>query len=221
MITVACVLRVDEGSRYSEEDVKKLKKGIEKFLSSDHKFVCLTNVEISGISSIPLIGNFKGWWSKLELFRKNLFSSDVFYIDLDMIICNELDSLISLCKSQKDFLMLNHFKDDTPGSGIMYWSKDYDYSYLWTKFIENSDEYIEKYNKHPNLGDQAFIRDNVKLSHFKDLKGFDSNWFQWLNYKDNIPHSACKILIGCGHKMKPSNPKFRKNHFVKKYWKDI
>jgi len=219
MITIACVLRVDEGSRYNINDVKKLKKGFEVFLDTDHRFVCLSNIVIPMIETIPLVTDLKGWWSKIELFRPNLFDSDVFYIDLDMVICNDLLPFLNLCQGH-DFLMLNHIKDSTPGSGIMYWQKN-DHSYIYDKFMKDPARYQQKYTRHPKLGDQAFISENIEYSFFNDIQGFNKDWLQWLDYKENVVHPDTKILIGCGNKLKPSNPKFRKNLTVNKFWRNI
>ena len=122
-LTVVCVLRTPPNighdlkqKKYSEIDVLKLKTATDKFISIEHKFVCLSDIEIPSITTIPLIGNTPGWWAKIELFRPDLFSGPVLYIDLDTVICNELDTIIESCVGKK-FVGLKEPKHNIFNSG--------------------------------------------------------------------------------------------------------
>jgi hypothetical protein len=65
-------------------------------LSIPHEFVCLTNVNIDGVHTIPLRHRWPGWWSKIELFGPALRSADrVMYLDLDVLITGSLDEMAS------------------------------------------------------------------------------------------------------------------------------
>jgi hypothetical protein len=218
-LTVICVLRYDEGCPYGADDVLKLKNGFDRFLSIDHDFVCLTNITNLPITTIPLISQSTGWWSKLELFRKDLFDGPVFYIDLDMVICADLNPIIERCVAENFVMLSNHEysvnKDNMPASGVMYWNGDF--SYLWEEYSKDPLHWQKTYNKHPKLGDQAFISDRVKWKSFFEISGIDKRWFTWLDKKMSTLADT-KILIGEGKKRKPSNPEFQNNTFIKKYW---
>lgn len=221
MITIVCVFRYDEGTRYTDQDVLLLKKGFSKFLTKPHKFVCLTNKKIADVETIPLISDHKGWWAKLELFRKGLFTTPVFYIDLDMLLFDNIDEVIEKCQGEKFLMLSNHEysvnKDNAAASGIMYW--DGDYSYLWEEFSKKPEQYINEYSKHPRLGDQAFTCERVSWKSFFEIQGFRKEWFWWLNLK-RPPHPLTKILIGEG-KRKFDNPKYKKLPWVQKKINEI
>jgi hypothetical protein len=218
-ITIACVLRTPDQNvpeskkkHYGPSDVLKLKKAFETFLSIDHDFVCLTDQEIPGVKTIPLIGNTPNWWAKIELFRPGLFAGPVFYCDLDMVICNPLDEMMLLLPGD-NFLMLNH------GSGVLYWEGDY--SFLWDRYLQNPFDTWKQYSKKPKIGDQGFIYDNVenKKSIFM-IEGFNKNWL--FLYKGNVhPPKESKILIFNGYKHKPNKGGYDSHPLIKKYWTDI
>lgn len=91
---VACVLWVGEFRKrsYSPLWVQRLRNMVARNLG-EHCFVCLSNIEVEGVETIPLRDNLPGWWSKLELFRPGLFpeGSRVLAIDLDTVIVDDLE----------------------------------------------------------------------------------------------------------------------------------
>lgn len=223
-ITVVCVLRTpldlgnkDKQKQYSKVDVLKLKKAFEKFLTIDHNFVCLSDRKIPNVDTIMLSGETPGWWAKIELFRPNLFTTPVLYIDLDMVICNDLNSLVDECYGNK-FLMLKDPKVGTPGSGIMYWEGDY--SYLWDMYCSDAVAIQERYRRKPKIGDQAFIADNIEYSFFVDLKNVKSEWFCTLKF-NTIPHPDSKILICVGLGNKLHREEYNNHEWVNKFWRNL
>ena len=106
MITVACVYwkgRFRGRERvFNPKWVSILKNMVERNLDVPHRFVCLSNVEVP-CERIPLINNWPGYWSKVELFRPNIFKGRVLYLDLDVLVMQnllpffEFDSPFALC----------------------------------------------------------------------------------------------------------------------------
>lgn len=97
-LTVVCVLW--EGNfrtrNYTFNWVYKLKRMVVRNLTIPHNFVCLTNTksktpDIDGLHILPLINNWPGWWSKVEIFRPGLFEGRILYLDLDMLIIDNID----------------------------------------------------------------------------------------------------------------------------------
>ena len=90
---------VDKENRdYSPKDVWNLYKSVKKHLSVDFNFYVLTNdleSEYPG-QVIPLIHNWPGWWSKMELFREDLPPGRYLYIDLDAFAIRSLNPLFSI-----------------------------------------------------------------------------------------------------------------------------
>lgn len=87
------------GTRYGSEYVNKLYKGIIKNTKHQVKFICYTEDESGieeGVIIKPLIEkDWKGWWGKASLFSEdNGLEGKVMFIDLDMIVINNIDSLL-------------------------------------------------------------------------------------------------------------------------------
>lgn len=167
MITVACVLR--SGGVYTAEWVRKLRDGVARHLTIEHRFVCLSDVSVP-CERIPLIGQDQGasgrasngwivhprWWSKLELFRPGLFDGPVLYFDLDTLIVGSLDAIAS---HDHTFTGLSDFNSGRFGSGAMAWNGDY--SHLWTTFEPGRHifQYDQIEPRKGRVGDQAYIED--------------------------------------------------------------
>lgn len=215
-ITVACVLRTPNKSPthkakvYSLLDVIKLKKMFNKHLSIPYKFVCLSDQDLDEIETIKLIGNTPSWWAKIELFRPNIFETPVFYIDLDMVICNNLDPIIKACKGH-NFVNLGDSKKGVFGSGIIYFEGDH--SDLWKKYVNDPLLYQKKYNKKPRYGDQAFIEDNKQFEVLTEIANINPNWFHRLKF-NSIPHVDSKVLVAAGKGNKLHRKEYKSHPWI-------
>lgn len=157
-LTVACVYR--PGGGFTDEYVFRLRDGLEKHSYVHDRFVCLTNQRLKGIETAPLINNWIGWWSKLELFRKGLFSGRVAYFDLDTMIVGDISDLIS---DPHDFICLTNWKGNGThvGSGVMGWNADLDFSYIYAAFHPRViPEYEKGWEK---WGDQGFVQSHLRI----------------------------------------------------------
>ena len=139
-VCVTCVLR--SGGDYTEEYVHRLQRNIAKHLPIEHDFVCLTDVpETIHCKTVALKHNWPGWWSKIELFRPDLFKGydRVIYFDLDTIAVGDLSGLVTEpCK----FAMLRGFRNPKRrGSGVMVWEGDHSFIYqnLMGKSLDKDD----------------------------------------------------------------------------------
>jgi len=111
-LNIICVLWQGKfrGRDYTVQDVSRLYRMACKWTKQPFDFTCLTNV--SYLEFEPLMEsarqvekpadhiilsklnfNLPGWWSKLELFRKNLLNGRSLYLDLDSIVCGNLDEV--------------------------------------------------------------------------------------------------------------------------------
>ena len=98
MMNFVCVLRQDPATKkhpgfYDKEWVNKLRNGVKRNYSKPFNFVCLSNVE-TDVETIPLESDFTNWWAKLEIFRPNLFTGPVTYLDLDIVLCNNFTNIL-------------------------------------------------------------------------------------------------------------------------------
>lgn len=220
-ITVACVLRTPPEDKpgkqkvYGNIDVVRLKKGVDNFLKIDHDFVCLTDRTDIEVPTIPLIGNTPAWWAKLELFRPKLFKNPVLYIDLDMVICGNLDEMVQQFFGNP-FMLLGDSRKGVMGSGMIYFEGTH--SDLWGIYISDPKGYQKKYAKKPRYGDQAFIEDHKSFKAMNET--VNPNWFQKLTF-DTIPHPDSKILICVGKGNKLHRPEYQRHGWVNTYWRFV
>lgn len=158
-ITVALVLRTG-GNIYDHRYVNTVATNILKNTTLDINIACLTN-DATGIDRnlvsqiIPLKHNYKGWWSKIELFRPGIFTTDrVFFIDLDTVIVANIDELLlndSVFSGIRDLYHL-HFMQ----TGIMSWNPKYNHQ-VYEQFVPRSLDIMNHYA----AGDSKWIRENL------------------------------------------------------------
>ena len=192
-----CVLRKGGKVGYDATWVEKLKNSVARNLTLEHKFVCLSDVDVP-CNQIPLIGTGAGFWAKLELFRPGLFTGPVLYIDLDTVICSNIDDIVNRIKDQQ-FVMLLETDKDVVSSAVMWWQGDH--SYIWNQYIETPEELLkEQYSKMPKYGDQAFIQDYTKYTLLQEH--IPEAWVGWSSQRV-VPTDA-KILIFRKVSQKPS-----------------
>jgi hypothetical protein len=197
MINVVCVLRHGGKVGYDATWVEKLKNSVARNLTIDHKFICLSDVDVP-CERIPLIGTGVGFWSKLELFRPGLFNDPVLYIDLDTVICDNIDGIVANVSNQ-NFVMLKETDKNVVSSAVMWWKGDH--SYLWEKYTNIPSNIIKnEYSKMPRYGDQAFIEDYTSHTLLQDH--IPEHWISWSSQKE-IP-TDFKILIFRKVSQKPS-----------------
>jgi hypothetical protein len=210
MINVVCVLRQGGKVGYNSSWVEKLKNSISRNLNLPYRFICLSDCDVD-CYRIPLISTGRGYWSKIELFRPNLFDGPVLYIDLDNVICGRLDGMIEKIKNEK-FVMLKEYDTGIISSSVMWWNGDY--SNLWVEWLKNSPKYWKTvYSNMPKLGDQAFIEDRIKFSVLQDL--VPETWIDWSNKTQ--PNQDAKILIFRKPGQKPNT--MLDHPLVKEHWK--
>lgn len=145
---IASVLKT--GGEYVPEHVYNLRDMCKDFMPA-HQFVCLTDATLKGTDSAPLEHGWKGWWSKLELFK---LQGPCLYLDLDTILVSDCTPLVDAAKD-KSFVVLRDFYRGytlTPinpkaiGSGMMYWKDSM--RFLYESYLQSSVDYD---------GDQDFI----------------------------------------------------------------
>jgi len=121
--TIVSVLRT--GGDYGPDHVVALQAGVRRHLPCPHRFLCLSNIAISGVETRPLQRpSWPGWWSKMEMFSPLTHDlGDFLYLDLDTVIVGELTEIATVGV----FTVLRDFyhrgrpdRQDWIGSGLMY-----------------------------------------------------------------------------------------------------
>jgi hypothetical protein len=199
MINVVCVLRTGGKVGYDASWVEKLHRGVTKHLSVPHQFVCLSDCEVP-CKRITLENSGKGFWSKIQLFKPELFVGPVLYLDLDTVICNSLDPIVERIQAQ-EFVMWYEADKHIHSSAFMWWRKDH--SWLWKLYQQQSPEHwANQYSSPPLYGDQAFVSERVRHTLLTDH--CPSEWFHIASRRDIDNLSDVKMLMFRKTSQKPS-----------------
>ena len=138
-LTVICVLR--SSPEYDASWVEKLKNGVERNMTVPHVFKCLSDVEVP-CERIPMVEDWPGWWSKIELFRPGVITGKTLYLDLDTVILSNIDHLTNF---KHDFAMMRNLNAPyMPGSAVMWFGKP------------PSSEVYDRFKKDPHNSVMAF-----------------------------------------------------------------
>ena len=140
------------GDSYNISHVYKIQEMVKKYVTIDHEFCCLTNEVGLNCKTIPLEYDNYGWWNKLELYK---IPGPVFYLDLDTIILDNIDDILTNLKGRqlslyfyprnlraynRELLQPDRFNNKRwiheMVSSMMYWSGDM--SFLWRHVQELS-----------------------------------------------------------------------------------
>lgn len=86
------------GDKYSSDYVNKLYSMVQRHITIRHRFTCFVD-DPKGIDKkvycVPLMRPVMlGWWNKLNFFK--LKDERVLFLDLDIIILNNIDSLLEI-----------------------------------------------------------------------------------------------------------------------------
>ena len=166
-VTILCVLK--SGGDFNISHVERLKQMVEKNITLPHNFVCLTDFNINPVicESIQLSDNLKGWWSKVELFRKELTKTERnIYFDLDTVITGNLDSMI---KIDEDFIGLKIFygKDKKQlNSSFMSWRNDGSFDFIYSMF---GAEHIAQFRGDQDYVAWRILNQKKSFKHWQDL----------------------------------------------------
>lgn len=143
MITVVCLYKgKPDYSEYDVSYVYKLRGYVSEYLPNAG-FVCLSDTEIDGIDTIPIEHDFgrngSPGWCKIELF-KHFREGKFLFIDLSVIVRGDLSKIAELdgFRMVRDFVNRSFYS-----SCVMVWEGDH--SYIFDKFVENSDKYEIEY----------------------------------------------------------------------------
>lgn len=199
MLNVVCVLKQGGKVGYDASWVAKLQAMVSRNLTIPHRFVCLSDCAVS-CEQLPLDNVGEGFWAKLQLFKPGLFTGPTLYLDLDTVICQNIDSIVERMQDQQ-FVMWYEADKDIHSSAIMWWQGDY--SYLWNTYIERPNYWADLYRHPPLYGDQALISQHTRHELITNL--VDPSWFHQTSKRDSEQDlSHVKILMFRKVHTKPS-----------------
>ena len=206
MLTVACVLK--SGGIYDGEWVRILQASVARNLSYEHRFVCLTDMDVD-CESIAFENDWPGWWSKIELFRPELFEDAVLYLDLDTVIVGNIDEL----PVGRGFCTVRDYSGKGICTTAMAWRDDLSaiYRRFWAEPRFQMDRF--RYWENGNIGDQGFIYETL---HAPAIQCWPRKWVASFKHhcRGGLPDEA-KVVAFHGQ------PKCNEVHdeWVKQNWR--
>ena len=166
---------------------------------AEYEFVCLSDDDrVPGY--IPFQYNYPTWWSKMEMFRPDIIDDDIFYVDLDTVVRNDITEELKSIEQLDSLTMLSDFyKPENPASGVMFVPNSIR-QYIWNQWLTNTPSNIIATMR----GDQDFIG-----SLFSDVQRFDEVIDkEWIcSYKAHIKKSHPKHI-------RPANIDYKKSKIV-------
>jgi hypothetical protein len=178
MITVLCVRF---GTKYGIEYVERLRNMVTRHLTVPFEFVCLTD-DSTPIKGVRLIvqknaGYHRAWWHKIHMFDPSLpLQERILYLDLDVVIINNIDKLFSNNGNFYGILDFNRkFNKDykSLNSSVLLWNYQTQ-NIIWDNFVSNSSDALKLH------GDQDWIWKLKK----EEIKFWPVDWIQ--SYKWEI-----------------------------------
>lgn len=139
--TPVCVLR--SGGDFKPEHVTRLGRMVPKL-------VCMTDMDVTGVPTLPLLEMWPGWWSKLEAFGPQI-KGDVLLIDLDTLI-------IRMPPMPTETTVLRDFtRPQYMGSGFMYLTQN-DRERCYSAFTGDPEGHMARCTTSEAWGDQGFLQ---------------------------------------------------------------
>jgi alpha-N-acetylglucosamine transferase len=171
------------------------------------------------VEVIQLKNNWPGWWAKMEMFRPDLPMGKTLFLDLDLVILENLDELI---EQDTEFMIC-------PAIGKPRRQEEnkikvgYNASVILFERGEITEKIYNEFNTDPKMfmsqfrGDQDFLK-----TFFPDFDKFPKEWIRkirWCFDEDNkkfgVP-SELKILLCMPWK---NDKAARRLNIVKRLWK--
>lgn len=187
-VTFICVLK--SGKEYNEEHVKRIMDMIKLYYSLPYEFIVLSDLEIKFCKNISLQNNWKGWWSKLELFLHNF--GKTIYFDLDIEIKNSIDWISEIDPNDEIYGYRCPVYPRLLNSSIMVWRD------AKPKILEGYSPKINKFWKvwPHRYGDQSWIQRKM----FNKIQFLPSEYIE--RYGIEKPKSTASIVV-YGGKTRP------------------
>ena len=187
MIDVYCV---NVGTKYGRDIDSRLKQSVEKHLTLEHKFYCLTDKPEKEFDIPVTHPELHGVFHKLSLFQ---YTGRCLFFDLDILIndninflASEFDKLTLIDSSPwKQEALKTPFKfritqNTLVNSSVMRWS---DERATFEKFIERRDLYMRLYSGI----DRYIYNENVKYKYFRGDS--ISSWQEGVKHNTILLHN--------------------------------
>lgn len=171
------------GDRYHAEEVNILKASVERNLTLEHRFYCVTDdptgldpdIEVVDLPTKGRIGN----GPKLYTFSKGFLGLGpddyVVSLDIDIVIIGNLDFLAA--NPELDFVIARHRARNSKsrGHGAVYRVRVGSHDHVWTEFAAQPDEWARRFpgRNHNDFSEQRWLTrifEDQPMNFFPDNK---------------------------------------------------
>lgn len=169
-----CVLR--SGGDFKPEHVQRLARQVPGLL-------CLSDMDVPGVETKPLLWGWPGWWSKMEVYGAHL-DTDILLIDLDTHVIR-MPRMPAVTMVLPDF-----YKPALMGSGFMYVTVE-DQARIWSEWMRDPQGHMRRCRTRTCWGDQGFLMPLIGGS-----PRWGSNVVSWkVHCKAGIPEAADVVVF--------------------------
>jgi len=180
------VVTIKWGRKYGPEYVNKLYRGVQEGLTAKHRFCCFTDDDEGidkEIQTMPLYGNYEGWWNKMLLFRGLPgLHGRIIWLDLDTVITGNIDFLTEY---NGNLAWLRDFYRPQFGASGAMLMMDGANRWVWHRFEQRQHELMKRY-----YGDQEVI--NILLQN----EGKEADYLQ-----DLWPDKIVSYKVHCQNRL--------------------
>lgn len=210
------------GTLFGAEYVNKLYNSIQRNVTVPHNFICFTeNPDGVECETRPFLRDLPTWWYIIGLFNKeHNFTDRVLYMDLDTVITNNIDHIVSL---DTDFAITEDFyrPKGLQTTFIMY--KPEKYHYMYDKLMElnssppphymgGTNGFVEKFvpREQVTILQDIFPKEFISYKvHIRDKNRYRHN---------HIPGSLDTAKVICFHG-KPRPHEEKELPWMREHWK--
>lgn len=203
-LTAVTVLR--SGGCFDPIWVDRIVRQIKEHINPD-RIVCLTDMDVKSCEAIPLKHNWPGWFSKMELFRPDLFEGTCVYFDLDTLILGGIPDAETPITG---LVMLDDFyRPREPASGMMFWEPE-SCHVIYDNFARNP--ICKPGLKH---GDGAIIGKHCRFRIQRLWPGLVGSY-----KKDRLQNGPGGFKVVCFHGT-PKQHELPKTSWARRYWEGV
>lgn len=194
----------------------RLRDAVARNLTLPHRFVCLSDVDVPTVETIPLRHDWPRWWAKVEMFAPEHDAlGRKLYLDLDTVITGNIDGFGAY---DGPACITRDFNFGCPSQSVLNFAPG-SMRHLWDAFIAEPERWMKDGDKMiaPHFGDQVLmtkVHGDRPIDFWQDrLPG------QLVSYKNDCREGLpADARIVCLHG-KPKQCDFPPDHWVLNYWK--
>lgn len=159
------------GTKYPAEYVNRLYRMVNKHLTIPFEFYCITENTDGLYPDVKVLDlileeGLKGWWYKLQLFKKDFYglSGQAMFLDLDVVLTDNIDPLFEV--NPDEFVIIRDLQAGKVYNSSVFKLMLGTQTHVWDSFMQNKENIISRMH-----GDQDWISETVN-----DAKIWPKNW---------------------------------------------